>query len=306
VVRRGADEYQGILEILCEGQVSFDLTELAAEHLDRFRLVIVPAAGGLGREEAAVLDDYVKRGGKLLLTQQVPKELQCLGKIRLLESRPSEMGTYVRIRPEDKTRFAKPSLDELDLVFLGGEFHVYETDDGVEKMLRLIPADMFGPPEKCYYRHVSDHPALISRKHGKGQAACFTFGIGEHYVKWAHQGHAALLLGAIDNILGLERRAVVTAPPLVEINQRAGRRGKFEWISLYNHTGQRGNAMHVPVPISGIRVDFKPRNTVRAVRLLGTSQELTFARRNNGRIAIALPPLNHYEIVLFEYQGERD
>jgi len=305
VVRRGGDEYQGILEILCEGQVSFDLTELDPEQLDRFPLVIAPAAGGLNREETTVLDDYVKRGGKLLLTQKVPKYLKSLGKVKLLESRPSEMGAYVRIRPEDKTALAKPALDDLDLVFLGGEFQVYETDNDVAKMLRLIPADMFGPPEKCYYRHVSDHPALIGRKHGKGAVACFTFGIGAHYVRWAHQGHAALLLGAIDNILGLERRAVVTAPPLVEINQRASRHGKFEWISLYNHIGQRGNAMHMPVPISGIRVDFKPQKPVRAIRLLGANQELTFTKRNDGRIAIVLPPLNHYEIVVFEYQDER-
>ncbi|MCH7556055.1 MAG: hypothetical protein IIB56_01210 [Planctomycetes bacterium] len=306
VVRRGGNEYQGILQILCEGQVSFDLTELDPEQLDRFPLVIAPAAGGLNREETTVLDDYVKRGGKLLLTQKVPKYLKSLGKVKLLESRPSEMGAYVRIRPEDKTALAKPSLDDLDLVFLGGEFQVYETDNDVAKMLRLIPADMFGPPEKCYYRHVSDHPALIGRKHGKGAVACFTFGIGEHYARWAHQGHAALLLGAIDNILGLERRAVVTAPPLVEINQRASRHGKFEWISLYNHIGQRGNAMHMPVPISGIRIDFKPQKPVRAIRLLGANQELTFTKRNDGRITIVLPPLNHYEIVVFEYQDERD
>ncbi len=69
VVRRGGNEYQGILQILCEGQVSFDLTELDPEQLDRFPLVIAPAAGGLNREETTVLDDYVKRGGKLLLTQ---------------------------------------------------------------------------------------------------------------------------------------------------------------------------------------------------------------------------------------------
>jgi hypothetical protein len=258
-----------------------DLTELEPEQLDRFALVIVPDAGGLDRKQVVVLDDYVKRGGRLLLTQEVPKGLQSLGKVELLESRPSEMGAYVRIRPEDKATLTKPALDDLYLVFLGGHFQVYQTSEDVTKLLRLIPADMFGPPEKCYYRHVSDHPALIHRKYGNGAVACFTFGIGAHYVRWAHQGHAALLLGAIDNVLGTERRAVVTAPHLVEINQRTSRHRTFEWISLYNHTGQRGNALHMPVPISGIRVDFRPRKPVRAVRLLGANQELTFVRKND-------------------------
>ncbi len=305
VVRRGGDEYQGILEILCEAQVSFDLTGLDPEQLNRFGLVIVPDAGRLNQEEAAVMDEYVKQGGKLLLTKEVPKGLKSLGKVKLLESRPSEMGAYVRIRPEDKATLAESALDDLDLVYLGGQFKVYETGADVKKVLRLIPGDMFGPPEKCYYRHVSDHPALISRKHGKGAVACFTFGIGAHYVQWAHQGHAALLVGAVDNLLGLERRAVVTAPPLVEINQRLSKEGKFEWISLYNHSGQRGKALHMPIPIAGIRISFKPRKPVRSVRLLGADQELTFTKRNDGRIAIDLPPLNHYDIVLFQYQDQQ-
>ncbi len=302
LVRRGQDEYQGILQILCEGQVAFELTTLDPEYLNRFPLVILPDAGGLDREEAAVMDDYVKQGGKLLMTQQIPEGLTCLGDVKLVESRPAQKGAYIRIRPEDKTTLDMAVLDDLDLVFLGGEFNVYQTGDEVKKLLRLIPADMFGPPEKSYYRHVSDHPALLYRKHGKGEVACFTFDIGTHYAQQGHQGHAALLRGAIDKLLGLQRRAHVSAPPLVEINQRAGQHDTFEWISLYNHSGQRGNALHMPIPIDNIRISFWPRKPIRTVRLLQADQELTFTTRNDGRIAILLPPLNHFEIVLFEYR----
>ncbi len=304
LVRRGQDEYQGILQILCEGQIAFELTTLDPEHLNRFPLVIVPDAGGLDREEAAVMDDYVKQGGKLLMTQQIPEGLTSLGDVKLVESRPAEKGAYVRIRPEDKTTLDMAVLDDLDLVFLGGEFNVYQTGDEVKKLLRLIPADMFGPPERSYYRHVSDHPALLYRKHGKGEVACFTFDIGAHYARQGHQGHAALLRGTIDKLLGLERRAYVSAPPLVEINQRAGQDDTFEWISLYNHYGQRGNALHMPIPIDDIRISFRPRKPVRTVRLLQADQELTFTTGNDGRIAVLLPPLNHFEIVLFEYRED--
>ncbi|GAH67357.1 unnamed protein product, partial [marine sediment metagenome] len=152
LVRRGRKEYQGILQILCEGQVAFELTRLDPGHLKQFPLVILPDAGGLDTQEAAVLDDYVKRGGRLLLTQQVPKGLRCLGQVKLVESRPSQKGAYIRIRPEDKTTLDMSVLDDLDIVFLRGRFNVYQTGDDVKKLLRLIPADMFGPPEKSYYR----------------------------------------------------------------------------------------------------------------------------------------------------------
>ncbi len=295
-------EYQGILQILCEGQVAFELTRLDAQHLNQFPLVILPNAGGLDPEEVAVLDEYVKQGGKLLLTQQLPKGLKCLGEVKLLETRPSQQGVYLRIRPEDKTTLDMPLLDDLDIVFLRGEFHAYQTGEDVKKVLRLIPQDMIRPAEKTYYRNVSDHPALICRNYGKGAAACFTFGIGTNYEQQAHQGHAALLLGAIDNLLGLERRALVSAPTLVEINQRVDGQGQFEWISLFSHYGQRGIALHIPPPISDIRISFMPRKPVRAVHLLRADQELTFTKRDDDRITIELPPLNHYEIVVFDYQ----
>ncbi len=295
-------EYQGILQILCERQVAFELTSLDAEHLNQFPLVILPDAGGLDLEEVVVLDDYVKQGGKLLMTQQIPEGLTSLGEVKLVESRPSQQGAYIRIRPEDKTTLDMSVLDDLDLVLLRGEVHVYQTGDDVKKVLRLIPPGMISPAEKTYYRYVSDHPALISRQHGKGAAACFTFGIGTNYQQQAHQGHAALLLGAIDNLLGLERRALVSAPTLVEINQRADQQNQFEWISLYSHYGQRGIALHMPPPIADIRISFMPRKPVRSVRLLRADQELTFTTGNDGRIAVLLPPLNHFEIVLFEYR----
>jgi hypothetical protein len=302
LVRRGDQEYEGILQILCESHVAFELARLEPRQLGRFSLVIVPDAGRLDPQEAAALDDYVQQGGRLLLTRQVPQGLSCLGSARLVETRPPQKGAYLRIRPEDKARLKIPLLDDLDLVFLEGEFCVYEAGEDVEKLLRLIPGDMFGPPEKCYYRNVSDHPAFLCCKHEKGAAACFPFGIGTHYAEQAHQGHAALLLGAVDNLLGLKRRVRVSGSPLVEVNHRADPNGRFEWISLYNHSGQRGNALHEPIPIGGIGIRFMPKEPVRSVRLLRADREWTFTKQDDGRIALALPPLKHYEIVVFEYE----
>ena len=60
----------------------------------------------------------------------------------------------------------------------------------------------------------------------------------------------------------------------------------------------------MPIPISGIRIDFMPRKPVRAVRLLRGHQDLEFTKGKDGRIGIVLPPLDHYEMVVFEYQDD--
>jgi hypothetical protein len=305
LVRRGEHEYNGLFKILCENQVAFDLINLDYGHLKRHPLVIVPDAGKLNQNQCRALDDYVSGGGKLLLTGKLPHGLKCVDSIEYMRTRATERGAYIRIRGEDRDRLGRSNLEKLDLVFLQGPFHVYESKTQDEGLLRLIPADMFGPPEKCYYRHVSNHPALFYKQPGRGAVAFFPWSIGAHYEQQCHAGHASLVMGTMDHLLKLDRRLVVTASPLVEVTHRAGRNGKFEWVSLFNHSGQRGKALHRPVPITGIRIELKPKKPVKCVRLLKAERELDFATDANGRVSVQVPRLNHYEIVLFECESEQ-
>ena len=41
---------------------------------------------------------------------------------------------------------------------------------------------------------------------------------------------------------------------------------------------------------------------IQAVRLLRADQQLTFTTRDDGRITVVLPPLDHYEMVVFQYR----
>ena len=302
MVRRGNLEYEGLVNIVSENQVAYDLAEIRDQGLARFDLVIVPDSGGLNREECAVLDRYVDRGGRLLLTGKVPTALGCLSSVEFVQTRDKEKAAYLRIRPEDRSVLHRPGLDQLDLVFLYGPFHVYQTGPSVQGLLRLIPADMFGPPEKCYYRDVSDSPALLSAQHVKGKVASFTFGIGTHYSDQAHQGHAELVLGAIDSLLGLDRRLQVETCPLVEITHRQG--DTFEWVGLFNHTGQRDKALHAPVPISDIRMTLKPMRSVGKVRLLKAGLDLEHRTDAEGKVSVTIPYLGAYDMVVFEYAAQ--
>lgn len=300
LVRRGGREYDGLMQILCEDQVAFDLTTLDESLLKAYRLVIVPDAGGLGEKDCTTLDAYVAAGGRLLLTGKIPEHLACLDGATFQQTRPTEKGSYIRIDDGDRRWLGRDDLAKLDLVFLQGPFHVYELGENVEGLLRLIPADMFGPPEKCYYRKVSEHPALFAKMHGEGAVACFPWDIGSHYEQQCHQGHASLVLGTIDSLLGLDRQLHVVASPLVEVTHHIGTDGKFEWVALFNHSGQQGKALHAPIPIRDIRINLRPRKAVKTVRLLQTGSTLDASQDSKG-LSVVVPRLDHYEVVLFEY-----
>lgn len=298
---RGGDESEGLLQVLSENQVAFELTRFEDPALASYALVIVPDADGLSDQQCGILDRYVAAGGRLLLTGKIPPALKCLQPIHFRQTRPAEKGSYVRIRPNDRQRLERNDLEDLDLVFLNGPFHAYELGGpGVKGLLRLIPGDMFGPPEKCYYRKVSDYPGLLLKEHGQGTAACFPWDIGTHYLRQGHLGHASLVIGTIDTLLDLDRALRVTAPPLVEVTHRVAPDSLYEWVALFNHSGQRGHVLHAPLAIDDIVIDLKPRRAVKRVRLLGAGSDLAFANRD-GRVEVIVPRLDHYEIVLFEY-----
>ncbi|MCU0915452.1 MAG: hypothetical protein MUC88_12935 [Planctomycetes bacterium] len=302
LVRRGNAEYDGLLQILAESQVAFELTTFEPASLQGFALVIVPNAGGLSPSECAALDEYVTGGGRVLLTGKVPEALQSLAGASFRETRPAEKGSYIRIREGDRRWLGRDDLAKLDLVFLQGPFHVYELPEDIEGLLRLIPADMFGPPEKCYYRSVSEHPALFAKMHGRGAVACFPWDIGSHYEQQCHQGHASLVLGTIDALLGLDPRLRVATSPLVEVTHRAGKDGTFEWVSLFNHSGQQGQALHAPIPVRDIRISLRSQRTVKTVQLLRAGTTLDFTQDGQG-LSVVVPRLDHYEVVLFTYAG---
>jgi hypothetical protein len=297
---RGSPEYRGLYGILAEERVSFDLVSLERSDLGAYPALLVPSGANVRPEQAARLDNYVKRGGRLLVTGPPPTALQCVGVERLGESLPPTQGTYLRIRPEDKTRLAQPLLTNLDLVFLEGEFQQARLAADAEALLRVVPAAMFGPPEKCYYTNVSDSPALFHRRFGAGAVAWFPWAVGAHYDRQGHPGHAALVKGALTGLLELPQRVQVDASPLIEVNHRAHRDGRFEWVSLVNLSGQVDKVLRAPVPLRHARLRLKPKDKRSSVRLLKAGQSLRFELDTEGWLTCVVPEIRNYEVVLFE------
>ena len=120
--------------------------------------------------------------------------------------------------------------------------------------------------------------------HGQGAVACFPWDIGSHYEQQCHQGHASLVMGTIDSLLGLDRRLHVAASPSVEVTHRIGTDGKFEWVALFNHSGQQGKALHGPIPIRDIRINLRPQKAVKTVRLLQAGSTLSVSAGQQGAL----------------------
>ncbi len=301
LVRRDGDDYWGWVQILSENHIPFDLVSFEHSELKRYKALIVPNSGGVKVGDARELDAYVESGGKLLLSGRIPDELRCLGQPALKKTWPQRHSMYVRIRPQDKAELRIDGLKDYDLVQLRGDFHDYQPASGTNQMLRLIHDVMYGPPEKCYYKSVSNIPALLMRKYGNGTAASLPFQIGAMYREWGNPGHPMLAVGTLDNLLKTGRRLKIDSSPLVEATHRRDPKGQFEWIALYNHSGRLENSFHPPIPIDNIRISLKTTRPIKRIVSLTNHKELIRTGTSSGETQIILPKLGVFEIVLVEY-----
>lgn len=294
------EEIRGLIRILSQEHISWDFASLATSDLENFPALMVPDIDGLKPAECARLDAYVEAGGRLLLTGgPVPLELTSLGVKAAGSAWKRDQGTYLRIRPEDKARLASPIFDRLDLLMLDGDLWMAEVPAPAEGLLRYIPPAMIGPPEKCYYTRVSDIPALYHRAAGRGTVTWIPWLLGTHFEKQGHAGHAALLVSALDSLARLERRVRLEAPAVVEMNHRIDPAGGFEWVSLYNHSGEMDQFLGAPVPLRDLRVTLRPRVPVQTARLLRSGQLLPLTSEPDGSVNCTVPELGAYDIVLF-------
>jgi hypothetical protein len=312
-------EYNGIFEILTENHILFDVmehwcmdTEDVPRKLDSYEVVVLPDISGLSDAQCQLLDDYVKQGGKLLVTGFTSTKDEVgnpLNKLRLksLGAKPDYtafekvQGTYFRIFKKDKEMLEHQSFQYLDLIYAWEEGMLCEPKKEATGYLGFIPPAMIGPPEKCYYTEVTEIPGLIHQQFGEGQTAFITFRIGSVYHHKRHYGHAALVLSALTVLLDHKPEILLNASPMVEVSRQFGGMQDFEWYGLLNHTGQLGNGYYQPVPISNISLNFKPQRQVKSITSMKNEKKIDFLNDGN-RVEVILSKLEAYDILLVEYK----
>lgn len=308
------NECKGIMRILSENQVPFDLLHDsvleepgADEKLRRYKLLILADQRSMSDGAVAAVDRFVAEGGKLLATgftstcdrkghPQGRVRLQSLGVKRFVH-KPKVQGAYFRVREADKRKLT--GFESIDLVYLYGEALECEPADGATGLLGLIPSCMFGPPEKCYITQETDTPGLVASRYGNGEAAYLPWGIGAHYEKLSNHSHARLFMAALRDVLGRLEPLEVTASPLVEVSYHEARDGSRRLISAVNGSGQLGTAFHAPLPIRGIGFSVRSQREPSRVRSLRGSVDIPFVF-DQGQIQFVLDELDLFETIVLE------
>lgn len=305
-------EYRGWFRFLMEHHYLFD-TLLVERALDldwsRYRAIVVPDYQPIGDELAERLDAYVRAGGVLVATgraafrdgelEERPRPaIEALGLRRVLRIREDMRSSYLRI--EDTAPWRRLPLTRL--IYLDGPYVYADYADGAERHLRLVPPHPFGPPERCYYTQVTDHPGLVVNPYGAGRATYIPWLPGALYHRQGHTNTFAFAGDVLSRFAGLPSVGGDLSP-MVEVTlfEQVGRGHRL--LHLVNASGHYGVTFYPPVPMRDLHLRLPGVPTPRAVTSLVSGEECAFEARD-GVLRIDVPELGLLQALKLWYDGE--
>ena len=321
LIRGSRTEYQGIMKILTEEHIMYDLivpsvigTERLPRKLEEYDVLILAEISSMDTNLINVIDSYVNNGGKILTTgftstsDELGKQLntfrlKSLGVNPDYERYARSYSTYLKISDNDKQTLGQHEFKDFGMMMIYSDFMKCKPEGNATGYMRFLPQTKFGPPEKIYFTEdeITDYPGLIYNTYGKGKSVFIPWRLGELYRFKGQYMHRTLFVSALQNLLNVERTIHTNASPLIEMTHLANRNGKFEWMGMINHSGQMGGSYLEPVPIYNINIRFKPMQPVKKMFLLNSGKPLQFSQKGEW-IECIVPQINDFEMLLCLYE----
>lgn len=317
IQERGGDDARGMIRLLSEEHIIYDIINPSQvggtrlpRMLDEYELVIANNIVGMDEELAAILDRYVRRGGKLLVAgNMLPNgisegkkriNLKSLGVEPVFGVFPKSQATYLKVSNTDKQILGQSTA--FSLMMMNSTFLKCTLSPNAKGYFRLLPTNLYGPAEVTWYEEdeITDFPGVIYHEFGEGKSVFIPWNIGAEYEQWGNYAHRSLVLGTINKLLSVKASIETDAPAAVEMTRLSNINEQFEWIGMINHSGFLGNSVREPVMITDATVRFKPLKEVKRVRLLKAETDIAF-QETDGWIECIVPQIDDFEMLLCLY-----
>ena len=193
LIRGSKDEYEGLIKLLTEEHMMYDIIEPSALLTDRtprriedYDVLILGDVSNMDERLVSVIDNYVMNGGKILTTGFTSTKdasgkpmnsirLQSLGVMPAFETFEKTKSTYLKISDADKSVLGQKEFKDFSIMMLYSDFLKCKPTGNAKGYMKFLPATRFGPPEKAYYtqEEITDFPGAISNTYGKGRSFLF-------------------------------------------------------------------------------------------------------------------------------------
>jgi len=312
-------EARGWIRALCEAHIPLDEIQLefliSLEQLKQYKLLIFPDLKYISDTQAAIVDEFAKQGGSVLATGEtafyddnfearasVP--LRCMGIEEVYYHRKDMLSAMLLVESEDDKKYFPHFIDTANIA-LGNEFIFTKPGEKAKTHLRLIPPQMFGPPERCYSINESTISGFSVFEYGKGRGIYIPWKPGTFFYKEGYSNTAWFMWDVLQQVCGVESIAA-DLTPMVELTL-ASRPGRLV-VQLVNISGHYGNSYYEPleirniflkIPAGGLAGGPAGGKKIQAIRTLRGREKLDFGQ-DGAHVQFTLPLLREYEAIILE------
>ncbi|WCT74137.1 beta-galactosidase trimerization domain-containing protein [Sphingomonas naphthae] len=311
--RRELEEYRlGFYEALLEARVPFDEIDrscLDADHLRRFRVLVLPNVAMLSDRECQQIREYVLGGGRIVATHTTSLYDET-GRMRadfgLADLFGCRFAGTIQERVQNSyltLRHPSPILAGLEAMprVIGAAKRVEVVPAGTSypAPLTLVPSYPDLPMERVFSdTPTTDIPMAYCRDVGKGRVVYLPMDIDRTFAELRHGGHLAILKAMVAWAADETAPMTVEGPGLVDMAYWRQAQSLAAHIVNYNNPMAMAGAYREAIRSGPYTVSLElPLGAEpKGVRLL-ESDAMPEWRREVGRVIVTVPSILYHEVV---------
>jgi hypothetical protein len=310
------DHTLGMYQALIEARVPFEMVHdrlLDAEHIDRFKLLILPNIAALSDQQCDQLRKYVERGGSLLATHET--SLYDEWGVRRKDFGLAELfgvkfngrvegpmqNSYLRL--EDKQHPILAGFGDTDRIINGvRRVDVSPMGEHPKPLLTLIPSYPDLPMEMVYPRvPKTDIDEVYVREIGKSRIVYFPWDIDRVFWEVLSTDHGRLLRNTVEWAANEEKPVTVSGHGVLDVTVwRQKESMTVHLVNLTNPMMMKGPLREViPITAQEVKVRLPRGKKARKVQLLvaGGSPHV---REVAGTLTLTVPSIAVHEVVAID------
>ena len=316
------DHSLGWCQALCEARIPFEMVHdrlLGADHLDRFKTLILPNIAALSDLQCGQLRAFVERGGSLVATYESSlysewgERRSDFGLADLFgasfRGRPSGpmRNAYLRLEGDPRTGTRHPILAGLDdaprIIHGTYRLDVVPNREFRRPPLTLIPSYPDLPMEMVYPRVPKTEIAeLYLREFGAGRVVYFPWDIDRIFWEVLGVDLGTLLRNAVDWATNEEPPVRVTGPGVLDVTVwRQPASMTVHLVNLTNPMMMKGPFRElIPVGDQQVVVKLPPGAAAAKVHLLVAGRDMPVEPLGAG-LTVAVPSIRDHEVVAIDF-----
>jgi hypothetical protein len=312
--RRVEDHELGMYHALVEARIPFEMAHdrlLDGEHVDRYKLLILPNIAALSDQQCEQLRQYVQRGGSLMATFETSlydergKPRRDFGLADVLgvsyggKVERDIKNSYMRIEAASRHPVLRGLEEAGRIINTVQRVDVKATAAFPSPPLTRVPSYPDLPMEEVYPRQPkTDIPEVYLREVGRGRVVYFPGDIDRTFWEVLAADHALLLRNAVEWAANEPPPVTVTGPGTMDVT--AWRQKDSMTVHLVNLTNpmmMKGPYRElIASPPQKVAIRLPQGTMARGVRLL-VSGQTPETQTSDGTLSLIVPSILGHEVV---------